>query len=258
GKSRHFWRIPPRFSTPRTIGCCGKSSSASALSISASIAGWTLAETWSCSRPMPRCWCMSRTTTSLTRPRSSFASNRPSTGCCGNSRWWASRAFSSEVETGSRQENASNQESRAPFRFNRNGKGSRAREFVRSSGGAPVRLTNRQLNANNQFVGLAVVQRQLAAMRQHNGACDRKPETEARGFIHIPGVVATHERLEHDILARIGNAGTVVFDLDRHRVRQDSEADRGFRAEPDGVLDQVGYAAMQIVGPHRSHRVFGA
>jgi hypothetical protein len=34
------------------------------------------------------------------------------------------RAFSSEVETGSRQENASNQESRAPFRFDRNGKGS--------------------------------------------------------------------------------------------------------------------------------------
>jgi len=33
-------------------------------------------------------------------------------------------AFSSEVETGSRQENASKQESRAPFRFNRNGKGS--------------------------------------------------------------------------------------------------------------------------------------
>ena len=33
-------------------------------------------------------------------------------------------AFSSEVDTGSRQENASNQESRAPFRFNRNGKGS--------------------------------------------------------------------------------------------------------------------------------------
>jgi hypothetical protein len=31
------------------------------------------------------------------------------------------RAFSSEVDTGSREENASNQESRAPFRFNRNG-----------------------------------------------------------------------------------------------------------------------------------------
>src|SRR5258706_10927399 len=37
------------------------------------------------------------------------------------------RAFSSEVETGSRQENASNQESRAPFRFYRNGKGRPAR-----------------------------------------------------------------------------------------------------------------------------------
>jgi predicted secreted hydrolase len=34
------------------------------------------------------------------------------------------RAFSSEVETGSRRENASNQESRTPFRFHRNGKGS--------------------------------------------------------------------------------------------------------------------------------------
>jgi uncharacterized protein len=33
-----------------------------------------------------------------------------------------SRAFSSEVDTGSRQENASNQESRTPFRFYRNGK----------------------------------------------------------------------------------------------------------------------------------------
>jgi hypothetical protein len=34
------------------------------------------------------------------------------------------RAFSSEVETGSRQENASNQESRAPFRFIETEKGS--------------------------------------------------------------------------------------------------------------------------------------
>ncbi|PDT86708.1 hypothetical protein CO669_28875 [Bradyrhizobium sp. Y36] len=36
------------------------------------------------------------------------------------------RAFSSEVDAGSRQENASKQQSRAPFRFHRNGKGSRA------------------------------------------------------------------------------------------------------------------------------------
>jgi peptide/nickel transport system permease protein len=33
-------------------------------------------------------------------------------------------AFSSEVGTGSREENASKQKIRAPFRFNRNGKGS--------------------------------------------------------------------------------------------------------------------------------------
>ncbi|QOZ19594.1 hypothetical protein XI02_34485 [Bradyrhizobium sp. CCBAU 21365] len=34
------------------------------------------------------------------------------------------RAFSSEVDTGSREENASKQESRTPFRFHRNGKSS--------------------------------------------------------------------------------------------------------------------------------------
>jgi hypothetical protein len=37
----------------------------------------------------------------------------------------SSIAFSSEVGTGSREENASKQNTRAPFRFNRNGKGSR-------------------------------------------------------------------------------------------------------------------------------------
>jgi hypothetical protein len=46
------------------------------------------------------------------------------------------RAFSSEVGTGSRQENASNQKFRAPFRFHRNGRGSplqRARVILRIS-----------------------------------------------------------------------------------------------------------------------------
>src|ERR1700678_1075863 len=36
------------------------------------------------------------------------------------------RAFSSEVDTGSREENASNKELEPPFRFHRNGKGSTA------------------------------------------------------------------------------------------------------------------------------------
>src|SRR6185295_15415162 len=50
------------------------------------------------------------------------------------------RAFSSEVDTGSRQENASNQESRAPFRFHRNGKGSRSGEIEAGAGSAMDRL----------------------------------------------------------------------------------------------------------------------
>ena len=45
------------------------------------------------------------------------------------------RAFSSEVETGSRQENASKQESGAPFRFNRNGKGSSFFSVARCAAG---------------------------------------------------------------------------------------------------------------------------
>ena len=40
------------------------------------------------------------------------------------------RAFSSEVDAGSREENASKQESGAPFRFNRNGKSSGAPRFA--------------------------------------------------------------------------------------------------------------------------------
>jgi hypothetical protein len=40
-------------------------------------------------------------------------------------------AFSGEVDTGSREENASKQESRAPFRFSRNGKGSSAQAHAR-------------------------------------------------------------------------------------------------------------------------------
>jgi hypothetical protein len=45
---------------------------------------------------------------------------------------FSTRAFSSEVDTGSREENASKQESRDPFRFNRNGKSSGAPRFASS------------------------------------------------------------------------------------------------------------------------------
>ena len=46
----------------------------------------------------------------------------------------ATRAFSSEVDTGSREENASKQESRAPIRFDRIGKGSSSRQARRLRG----------------------------------------------------------------------------------------------------------------------------
>ena len=73
---------------------------------------------------------------------------------------------------------------------------------TRSGGRLPVLLADRQLNPHHQSVRLPVMERQLAAMRQHDGVRDRKPETEARGFIHVAGVVAAHERLQHDILAQ--------------------------------------------------------
>src|SRR5438094_10419126 len=49
-----------------------------------------------------------------------------------------SRAFSSEVDTGSREENASKQKDRAPFRFHRNGKGSEDSNLRNFSAIAPV------------------------------------------------------------------------------------------------------------------------
>ena len=62
------------------------------------------------------------------------------------------RAFSSEVDTGSREENASTQESRAPFRFHRNGKGSKA----------TVKSTNRT-------VTVSALRNSLRLVRCHRG-----------------------------------------------------------------------------------------
>ena len=61
---------------------------------------------------------------------------------------------------------------------------------------------------------LPVVQRQRAAMRGCDGVGDRKPEAEPFRFIHVAGVIATHEWLQHVLLQRIRNAGAVVFDVD--------------------------------------------
>src|SRR5450432_111854 len=95
-------------------------------------------------------------------------------------------------------------------------------------------------------------------MRERNGTRDREPETEAGGFVHIAGVVAAHERFEHDLLARIGNTGAIVLDLDGRGLRRYPQAYGGLRAVPDRVLDEIGDAAMQVVRTDRGHGVFGA
>src|SRR5438034_9003177 len=60
------------------------------------------------------------------------------------------RAFSSEVDTGSREENASKQKDRAPFRYNRNGKGSGSRHRPHSVG-----LAFRPCNHRLRAIGVA-------------------------------------------------------------------------------------------------------
>src|SRR5262249_3627310 len=94
-----------------------------------------------------------------------------------------------------------------------------------------VRLPNRKLHAHDKAVRLAVVQRQLAAMGDRDRACDGEAEPEAGGVIHVARVVAAHERLQHLLLALVGNAGTVVLDVDGQLGAGDVEADRDLGAE---------------------------
>ena len=57
-------------------------------------------------------------------------------------------------------------------------------------------------------------------MGEHDGVRNREAETKTGGFIHVAGVVAAHERLQHIVLARIGNAGAIVLDVDGQSVRR--------------------------------------
>ena len=56
-------------------------------------------------------------------------------------------------------------------------------------------------------------------MRERDRVGNGQAQAKARGLVHVAGVVAAHERLQHDILARIGNAGTVVLDFDCDMIR---------------------------------------
>ena len=60
---------------------------------------------------------------------------------------------------------------------------------------------------------LPVVQRERAAMRENDRIRNRKTEAKALSLVHVAGVVAAHERLQHILLLRIRNTGAVVFDV---------------------------------------------
>jgi Protein of unknown function (DUF3225) len=80
------------------------------------------------------------------------------------------RAFSSEVGTGSREESASNQKTRAPFRFHRNGTGSSRNSTMRRSGRLAWQLTR-------VIMSLAVI-----LMAVPGGRASAADEAEARAF----------------------------------------------------------------------------
>jgi nitroreductase len=89
------------------------------------------------------------------------------------------RAFSSEVGTGSREENASRQEAGAPFRFNRNGKGSSMPDPLLAS--VPQRMSWRGTFASSPDDGDALV-RIAAAHDDIVGISDRCAITEVAGW----------------------------------------------------------------------------
>lgn len=95
-------------------------------------------------------------------------------------------------------------------------------------------------------------------MRQHDGLCNREAKPEACGLVHVARIIAAHEGLQHGLLGGIGNAGAVVLDLDRRSFVGHRQTNGGFLAEPDCVLDEVGDAAVQIIGPDHRHRMIGA
>ena len=129
----------------------------------------------------------------------------------------------------------------------------------RSGGRLPALLAHRQLNANDQSVRLPVV---AATARRHAPArwCarstgrDRSPAASSMLRASSPrtnGSSMTSLRAS-EMPGPSSSTSMVTVSGDT------PQADRGLRAEPDRVLDQIGDAAMQIVGPHRRHGMFRA
>src|SRR3984893_12358225 len=90
-------------------------------------------------------------------------------------------AFSSEVETGSRQERASNQESRAPLRFHRSGKGSRELSINLKP---PSRIRNcRRRNTSADARSAAESGERCRSGREYRKVC-RRGRTETPRRLH--------------------------------------------------------------------------
>ncbi len=98
---------------------------------------------------------------------------------------------------------------------------------------------------------MAVRQGEAPAVALRDRARDRQAEAEAAGL--RPGAVAAHEGLQHRGLLALRNARSLVQHLDGDLVQSDLEAHRGAAAVLDGVLDQVGEGALQLIGgaPHQ-------
>jgi multidrug resistance efflux pump len=118
------------------------------------------------------------------------------------------RAFPGEVETGSRHENASNQESGAPFRFNRNGKDSELEESLgaelelRACEGARARAdpgTTRRNRVSAIATGLALLLAGLLAWKMWDaymlGPWTRDATVRAYVIAEVPEVSGQITRL---------------------------------------------------------------
>ena len=120
------------------------------------------------------------------------------------------RAFSSGVETGSRQENASNQKSGASLRFNRSGKGSRPRAVLVD--GKPYQKADGSLVPLNgktdwkRLDRMTSTQVEDIATADHDGAPMTDAEWARAEIVH-PNKVAVGLKLDDDLLGWFKSQG---------------------------------------------------
>jgi deoxyribodipyrimidine photo-lyase len=117
------------------------------------------------------------------------------------------RAFSSEVDPGSRKENGSKQETRAPFRFNRNGKGSGRAPHARALGGAArwwLAQSLKALEASLRSAGTALILRRGPAARIIG---DLAREAQAGAVFWNEIAQVPHQAVADDVAAHLEGCG---------------------------------------------------